>query len=289
MKALWLNDAGAVRGAGLFARSHAAECRIVSAADDLNWFAVAAKAYGVALQRGIETEAGLALIGPKAPRVLRLAGLDPTLSPLAFIDANWDGVHVMLSRFGEHGGFEIWSSREAAPIVWDRVREAGAGQLLVTAGAHALDTLDVEAGVARPWRDYVPARDVQSSVPTPRSLSLESLVDPGHRSFNGYAGWRAARIGASSRIYGLLIDAEEPAAFAPLYAGSRYVGLSLTSRYSPALKAAIALAQIEEDSAGSGTQLLLGASLSPWRRKLELVSATVVDLPFLPVPDSIEA
>lgn len=286
LKALWLNDAGAVRGAGVFARIAKDEFKIVSAADDSDWIAAAASLFGVNLGDCSGEEAGLALIGPQSLRVLRDAGLEVELASLTFARVGWRGVEITVSRFGEHGGFEVWCRRDDALVTWDRLLKAGESSALKPAGALALDTLDVEAGVARPWRDYVPARDSFTRMPTPKSLSLEKLVEPAHNEFNGYGAWRAAS--PSRRIIcGVEIDGEDPVPFTPLYADGLAVGLTLTSCHSPSLRRAIALAEIDDSAASPGRQLAVAAPLTLWQRTSSMLIARVVGLPFLPSPDPI--
>jgi glycine cleavage system aminomethyltransferase T len=62
----------------------------------------------------------------------------------------------------------------------------------------------------------------------------------------------------------------------PLMRGSSRAGQTMSSRYSPALQRAIALAIVDVSAAEPGTELTLSGS-----------SARVAALPFLPVPDPI--
>src|SRR5215472_3074348 len=82
-KALWLNDAGAVRGAGVVVRRGVWEFELISAADDLDWVVSAANLFGVSATDVTRNGGGIAIIGPQAGRVLAAAGLRVTLDPLS--------------------------------------------------------------------------------------------------------------------------------------------------------------------------------------------------------------
>ncbi len=267
-KALWLNDAGAMRGAGLLARHGRESFQLVSAASDLDWIARGAALFDVRVREVLDEEGVLALIGPYAGKVLEAAQLDGALEPLGLRKLFWRGLDVTLSRFGEHGGYEIACKADDAALVWDRIVKAGAVYALKPAGVAAMDILDLEAGVPRPGRDYEPTRGGFDVQPTPTELGLESLVDADHTLFNGRAAYLAAPRGRT-RV-GIELDGETPAPHAALKQGGR----TLHSLYSPALQRAIALAVVDTALAKPGTALTLADG----------TAAKVCELPFLPLP-----
>lgn len=267
-KALWLNDGGAVRGAGLLARHGRETFQLVSAASDLDWIARGAALFDVRVREVAEEEGVLALIGPYASKVLEAAQLDGTLEPLCLRKLFWRGLDVTLSRFGEHGGYEIACKADDAALVWDRIVKAGASYALKPAGVQAMDILDLEAGVPRPGRDYEPASGGFDAQPTPVELGLESLIDADHTIFNGRAACLAAP--RDRTRVGIELDSEIPAPHVGLKQGGR----TLHSLYSPALQRAIALAVVDAALAKPGTALTLADG----------TSARVCELPFLPAP-----
>jgi aminomethyltransferase len=270
-KALWLNDAGAVRGAGAIGRLSAEEFLLVSAMQDRAWMLSAAKLFGVRVRELDEAECGLAIIGPYAAKVMETAGLDPHRELLSIANVAWDAIDIVLSRLGEHGGYEIWCQSSDALSVWDRIAAAGASFALRPAGVEAMDILDLEAGIARPGRDFAPARNDFDAEPMPGELGLSSLVDIDHGEFNGRTA-HLAGIGKEKKLLaGLRLESEVPAPFSALMHEEYCVGRSLSSVYSPALRCAIAFATIEPEFAAPGIKLELAAG-----------SATVSDLPFLP-------
>jgi glycine cleavage system aminomethyltransferase T len=82
---------------------------------------------------------------------------------------------------------------------------------------------------------------------------------------------------------GLVFDGEVPAPFVTVRGGTSDIGVTLSSVYSPALRRAAALAQIDEDKAHPGAAVSLSLPGSPDR-----AAARIVDLPFLPAPDPID-
>jgi aminomethyltransferase len=272
LKALWLTDGGGVRGAGALARHGSESFDLVATKSDLDWIARAAALFDVSVHE--IQEGGLAVVGPYARKIVEAAGLDSAVEALNFRRCLWRGVEITLSRFGEHGGYEVWCAPDDAPLLWDRIAKAGETFALRSAGLHAMDVLDLEAGVPRPGRDYQTARDAFATAPAPAALGLESLIDTDHITFNGRAGYLAAP--RSRACVGIELDNETPAAAAPLLSGGRQVGQTMNSFYSPALQRAIALAIVDAGYARSG------AVLTIFDR-----SVRVAALPFLPVPDSI--
>ncbi|HEY2070221.1 MAG TPA: glycine cleavage T C-terminal barrel domain-containing protein [Rhizomicrobium sp.] len=284
LKALWLGDAGGVRGAGALARFGRESFQLVTAAADRDWIARAASGFDI-VPRPIEEEGGLALIGPYARATLTAAGLEAELESLAFRKLFWRGLDVTLSRWGEHGGYEVWCKADDGIVVWDRLMRAGAGFAIQPVGQNALDLLDIEAGVARPGRDYTPAREAFAAAPSPLALGLERLIDEGHKGFNGREGWLRSRLVEKKRLAGVVFDGDEPAPFTPLARAGKPIGHTYSSVYSPALRRAIALASVDMSALEEGTALSL--TLPPSRETPELHSTTVTvaPLPFLPAPE----
>jgi aminomethyltransferase len=284
LKALWLGDKGGVRGACALARFGRESFQLVSAAEDAAWIANAASAFDVK-PRIVTDEGGLALIGPQARAVLSAAGLEAELEPLAFRKLFWRGLDVTLSRWGEHGGYELWCKADDGIVVWDRLMHAGAAFGLQPAGLAAMDLLDIEAGVARPGRDYTPAREAFVPAPTPLALGLDRLVDDMQKGFNGREAWMRARLVEKRRLAGIAFDGDTPAPFTPLMQAGKIVGHTLTSAWSPALRHAIALAQVDVAMVPVGTVLSLILPPSRDLPELRAAEVSVVELPFLKAPE----
>jgi aminomethyltransferase len=287
LKALWLSDGGGVRGAGALARYGRNTFRLVAAAPDMAWIVRAAEQLDVTI-RDVTTETGgLALIGPFARAVLKAAGLGAEIEQLAFTRLFWRGLDVTISRWGEQGGYELWCNADDCLALWDRLMRAGAPFGIQPAGLIAMDILDVEAGIARPLRDWMPARDGDATTPTPASLSLESLIDPAHENFNGRVAWQNARGKEPRKLVGIEIDSDTPVPHAPLTAGGHVIGHTFSSFYSPALRRAIALAQVQTLAIKTGAVFSLALPSSREDPQPRTAAARIVELPFLNPPDQI--
>jgi aminomethyltransferase len=287
LKALWLSDGGGVRGAGVIARYGKESFLLAASAPDRNWIASAAAPYDVRLRDVSDVEGGLAIVGPTARATIEAAQLTADIEKLAFRRLSWRGIDVTLSRFGEHGGFEIWCAPDDGVLVWDRIARAGENFGLESAGTAAMDVLDLDAGIARPERDYEPARDGAANGPSPVALGLESLIDLDHQTFNGRTAFLAAREKEPKRLAGIEIASDIPAPFTPLLLKGRSVGQTLRSVWSPSLRRAIALAQIDVSAFAPGKKLTLTLPPSRDFPELRTAEARVAALPFLKVPDSI--
>jgi len=287
LKALWLNDGGAVRGAAVIARYARDQFIFASAATDATWIEEAARQSGVSVRDVTEQEGGLTLIGPHADAVLKATGLVADIAPLGFQKLFWRGLDVTISRWGEQNGYEIWCRADDCFALWDRLMRGGAPFGIRPAGLAAMDILDVEMGIPRPTRDYLPATEGFASGPTPAALSLESLIDEKHNAFNGRAAWLANRAKSQTSIIGIEIDSETPAPFTPLMHLEKSVGCTLTSVRSPVLRRALALARVESAAASSGTEFTLSLPLSLESQENRVVAARVVSLPFVEVSDRI--
>jgi aminomethyltransferase len=287
-KALWLSDGGGVRGAGALARYGRNTFRLVGAAPDMAWIVRAAEQFEATVRDVTDQAGGLALAGPFARAVLKSAGLGAEIEPLAFTRLFWRGLDVTISRWGEHGGYELWCKAEDCLVLWDRLMRAGARFGIQPVGIAAMDLLDVEAGIARPHRDWQPVHDGMDDTPTPGSLSLESLIDENHAAFNGRVAWLNARTREPRKLVGIEIDSDTPAPHTPIMVGGQVIGRTFSSFYSPALRRAIALAQVQTLSVKLGQNLSLTLPPSSGKPLLRKVGARIVELPFLRAPDQIQ-
>jgi aminomethyltransferase len=282
----WLADGGGLRGQGVVARLARDSFFLVSAQADREWLARAASLFRVAAHDVTAAQGGLAIVGPYAGALLAGAGIAADVAPLAIHARRWRERNIFLSRWGQ--GFEIWCACEDAPSLWDALLDAGGRFAVRPMGLCALDVLDVEAGQVAAGRDLIPAREGDARTPCPHALGLAARIDAGHTAFNGHAAWLAARAKSGRALFGLEIESECLAPFAPVDANGRLVGHALSSVYSPALRRAIALAQLDTDHASVGDRVWLALPPTLGRTETVRVAATVARLPFLPIAAPIQ-
>lgn len=94
----------------------------------------------------------IALQGPKAEKILQKL-TDTNLSELKSFylkrDVDVAGANCLISRTGYTGedGFELYLSHEEAPVIWDKIMEAGKDEGIKPVGLGARDTLRFEASM----------------------------------------------------------------------------------------------------------------------------------------------
>lgn len=241
-RVFWRVNGGGVRGMGTAARFGATNFILRSFESDGAWFNEAAKRFDAAVRDETLEKGLLFLLGPRAADVLAAVDLHEAalLEPGKHAVFPWRGVNVMMSRWSVLSraldGYEIGCANNDAVTVFDRLWRTGQNLGLVLAGQEAFDTLLLEQGVPIPGVDFVPAREAIAREPAPDSLGL---IAPSQ--------------GALRTLVGLEFESEAPAAFAPILRNGAVIGATMRSAYSPALRRAIALAQIDHAQANPGT------------------------------------
>lgn len=267
MDVLWLSDGGAVRGLGTVLRLAPERFVLKSALADLDWIAGAAALFGVRVEDRTALTGALVLAGPLAHKILAAAGLPGDLAPFSCRSLIWDGIELVLTRSGI--GIEIICDADNSLALWDRLTSAGQAFALLAAGQTALDIVEIESGILRPGRDFLPACDGFAAAPLPQEFGLSALVDRAH-IFNGRAGVLAAPAGPA--LCGVLFDTDGEVSPAPVLSGKTAIGRLLGSAVSPVLCQRIGFAVGPDPAAGE----VLAVGSTPCR---------AVPLPFLPLPD----
>jgi aminomethyltransferase len=262
----WRADGGGLRGFGVLSRLYA-EVFLLRAADaDIGWFASAAQHFGPAVGDATAERGVLLVAGPYAMPLMIAARLEVfPLEAGRYAEHDWHGIPVVLSRSPICDGYELSCAPDDALIVFDRLARAARMVGARLAGENARQLLQMESGLPLVHVDFAPAREPYARTPLPLALGF---YDP-----NAPAAMAGAPV-----LAGLLYESDEPLSFAALFAGGSEVGRSMRSLYSPSLKGAIALAQIQPKHAAIGTVLTARGTDSSGIRE---VPARVVPLPFL--------
>lgn len=200
---------------------------------------------------------GLLLVsGPKAFELVKGAfGADlSSLKPLSFVSQEIGGHNVLLIRTEETGehDVEILMPADGLQTAWDRLWAAGETMGLKPFGAHALETLRMEAGIPKAGPDLN-----ENIVPPEANLegkafSLTKGCYPGQEVVARMDTYGSVR----RRLVGLLLeDVVVPPPGAKLFSGEREVGWVSSAVRSPSLGKVIAFGFPLRDFTPPGTAL----------------------------------
>lgn len=219
---------------------------------------------------------GLLLVsGPKAFDLVKDAfGTDlAPLKPLSFVSQEIGGHNALLIRTEETGGHdaEILIPADGLQTAWDRLWASGESLGLKPFGAHALETLRMEAGIPKAGLDLN-----ENIVPPEANLegnafSLTKGCYPGQEVVARMDTYGSVR----RRLVGLVLEgAMVPLTGAKLFSGEREVGWVSSAVRSPLLGKVIAFGFPLRDFTLPGTALTVEIN---GERK----AATVQSLPFV--------
>jgi aminomethyltransferase len=302
----WCDERGKVIDDGTVSRLGEDRYRWTAADPSLRWFTQNAVGLDVRIEDISERVAALALQGPTAAGILRVAA-EAEIDALKYFrvtDGRIAGVPVEISRTGYTGdlGYEIWVDWSQALTVWDALAEAGRRFELRPAGMLALDVARIEAGLLLIDVDFFSSRKamIPAQMYSPFEMGLDRLVSLDKGPFVGQAALRDEHArGPARRIAGLEVSwpaieaiherAGLPPAMAaaaarvsvPVRARGRQVGKATSTTWSPVLKKLIALATIDAAHAAPGAALEMEMTVEAVRH---WVAATVVKTPFYNPP-----
>lgn len=198
---------------------------------------------GVTVENQHDRYAVIAVQGRNAADVLTAVGLPTSLSYMAFADAEWQGVPVVVCRTGYTGepGFELLPRWDDALLLWDALLNA-AGQFAGRpAGLAARDTLRTEMGYPLHGQDL-------STEISPVQARLGWAVGWDKPEFIGRDALLAERTaGPSRRLWGLAAtDRGIPRPHMPVSDPiGTTVGEVTSGTFSPTLRQGIGLALLD--------------------------------------------
>jgi glycine cleavage system T protein len=222
-----------------------------------------------------ETYGLLLASGPKAGDLVKAAwGADVfSLKPLAFVMQDIGGHQAMLIRAEETGevDFEILIPAEGLTGAWEKLQAAGNPMGLRPFGAHALESLRMEAGLPKA------GPDLNENVVPPeanlegKAFSLSKGCYPGQEVVARMDTYGSVR----RRLVGLVLEETVvPPPGAKLFSGEREVGWISSAVRSPSLGKVIALGFPLRDFTQPGTALTIEI-------EGRHVPTTVATLPFV--------
>lgn len=269
-RTLWCTDEGHVVGDGLVLCEDAQNYIVVTRAPCVTFIDDSCAAFACTVTRADDFDAGLELIGPAAASVLEGAGFvwAPALHPGSFVTMSVRGLTVRVACLDKIGtpGYAIWTSREHAPLLWDRLRRAGGSGGLTAVGTLAHTTLRLEHAEPAYGLDYIGALVAPSwrLMVTPEALGAGIMVAAGKNRFNGSTA--LAKGAAAPRVL-VPLTVEGTGTLAPAFitAEGLPVGHVTSAAWSPRFGCGLVLAWIEAESASLTNGLRL---VSPVRGAL---------------------
>ncbi len=209
---------------------------------DLAWLARQAEGLAVAIRVRDEL-AMIAIQGPRA-RELTLPHLPHSLRAPArelpsFHAAAGGGWFVARTGYTGEDGFEVMLPAEAAPDLWERLREAGVAPV----GLGARDTLRLEAGMALYGQDMD-----EDITPLESGLGWTVAWEPEGRDFVGRAALEALRAaGVARKRVGLVLQGRGVIRSGMPVHTPHGEGRVTSGGFSPTLGCAIALARVPSE------------------------------------------
>ena len=288
--AIWCDEDGMVIDDGTVFRFAACDFRLCCQESQIGWLHDVSWGFETTLEDESEAVAALALQGPTSFAVLEAAGLGAAARLKPFDLAELEpGLVVSRTGFTGDLGYELWTDRDVAPALWDRLWAAGAPFGLRAIGTRALDMARLEAGFVMTGVDF---RSIHHAIRptrgrTPYDLGMERMVhfDKGH--FNGRRALLALRDREPAyRLVGLDIDGMKPAHSALVHHRRREVGRVTTAGWSPTAKRNLALAELRSPYGTTrGERLSVEIHVDKegkWERVM--APARIVPRPFLDLP-----
>ena len=220
-------------------------------------------AKGIAVNSGMDVNISepdvspLQLQGPKSRDVLRAAFGDlPTeLKYYWFMEYDWQGVPLIISRTGWSSelGYEIFlRDGSAGDKLWEHIMAVGAP--LGLKPGHTSSIRRIEAGMLSYHADMTLANN-------PFELRMDRLVDLDMEAdfVSKAALHQISKLGVEQYFVGLEIEGAPLVgsndAHYPIFHEQRKIGHLSSAVFSPRLEKNIALAMIEKEFSGVGTQL----------------------------------
>jgi aminomethyltransferase len=213
----------------------------------------------------------LAVQGTKSDEVLESLGLPTGHDYMSFVEAEWQGVPVIVCRTGYTGerGYELVPRWDDAPALWDALVEAIASFEGKPCGLGARDTLRTEMGYPLHGQDL----SLQIS---PVQARAGWAVGWKKDTFWGKAALEAEKANPTRLMRGLLVTGRGiPRAHCTVSWNGTAAGEVTSGTFSPTLKQGIALALLDPAIADGET-----VEIDVRGRTLE---ATVVKPPFVQV------
>jgi aminomethyltransferase len=170
------------------------------------------------------------------------------------------GAPVMISRTGYTGerGYEIFCRGQDAPMIWDTILAEGKGMGIIPCCFSVLDMLRTESYLLFYPYDNSQMYPFESEQPGDSlwELGLDFTVSPGKTGFRGAEEHRRLKGKERFKIFGLLVDADQPTDLGDeVWADGKKVGVITCPCYSKLTKKSMAIMRVDVPYAKQGAKL----------------------------------
>jgi aminomethyltransferase len=170
------------------------------------------------------------------------------------------GAPVMISRTGYTGerGYEIFCRGQDAPMIWDTILAGGKGMGIIPCCFSVLDMLRTESYLLFYPYDNSQMYPFESEQPGDSlwELGLDFTVSPGKTGFRGAEEHRRLKGKERFKIFGLLVDADQPTDLGDeVWADGKKVGVITCPCYSKLTKKSMAIMRVDVPYAKQGAKL----------------------------------
>lgn len=213
----------------------------------------------------------IALQGPKSPEILSKLTTEDNIPKKyyhAVFHAEISGMPCIISQTGYTGelGYEIYLSNSDAPVLWEKLLEAGKEEGILPCGLGARDTLRLEAAMPLYGHEMDDTVDpIETGLGFAVKMDKEDFI--GKKAIEAKGESDRTRVGLKTVGRGIMREHME------VYADGEKIGMTTSGTHCPFVGAPIAMALIKKEYAAVGTKVTV---LVRGRE----VTAEVVKLPF---------
>ncbi len=241
------------------------------------------KNFKVNIKNSTDQISNVSIQGPKSREILKKLIFTPPTQP-SIDELEWfrfticrvetlQGIPLIVSRTGYTGelGYEVWCNPKDAPVVWDKLMDAGKDNGLIPAGFAALDKLRIEAGLILFGNEFDGQQD-----PFEAGVGFTVPLKTKEDDFIGKKVLIDRKANPQKKLVGLELIGKEIAGHGDcVHIGRSQVGVVTSGCLSITLNKNIALCRIDSKYAEIGTEVEVGKIDGHQKR----ISAKIVRFP----------
>ncbi|MDC3207735.1 aminomethyltransferase family protein [Candidatus Pelagibacter sp.] len=241
------------------------------------------KNFKVNIKNSTDQISNVSIQGPKSREILKKLIFTPPTQP-SIDELGWfrfticrvetlQGIPLIVSRTGYTGelGYEVWCNPKDAPVVWDKLMDAGKDNGLIPAGFAALDKLRIEAGLILFGNEFDGQQD-----PFEAGVGFTVPLKTKEDDFIGKKVLIDRKANPQKKLVGLELIGKEIAGHGDcVHIGRSQVGVVTSGCLSITLNKNIALCRIDSKYAEIGTEVEVGKIDGHQKR----ISAKIVRFP----------